>query len=141
MLAKTLVHISALSGLALVAWTPFTFAPTLMPGQEKTQISDFEIKKLVAQLGDQTFKARESASKRLTEIGLPTLKFLEMAEKSTDIEVRNRATALVRIIREANRLPLKVNGIEFSLETDFKWIKPQNDQSQRIKLTLNAKNT
>jgi hypothetical protein len=50
-----------------------------------------EIRRLVRQLGDDRFQAREEASQRLVAIGKPALAPLQQATESADPEVRKRA--------------------------------------------------
>jgi hypothetical protein len=60
--------------------------------------TDADIRKLIVQLGSDDFDAREAAVRRLREIGKPALPHLKAALKSSDIEVANRARALIRRI-------------------------------------------
>lgn len=53
------------------------------------------IRKLVEQLGSDTFTEREQASKALDAIGLPALKALQEGSKNPDPEVRKRASDLL----------------------------------------------
>ncbi|MBL8792600.1 MAG: HEAT repeat domain-containing protein [Planctomycetia bacterium] len=53
------------------------------------------IARLIGQLGNDDFKVREAAGKELEKIGVPALKPLEEALKSTDAEVRRRAEDLL----------------------------------------------
>lgn len=52
------------------------------------------IRKLVEQLGADSFAEREAATKQLDRIGLPALKALQEAARSRDAEVRKRASGL-----------------------------------------------
>src|SRR5215471_19700499 len=54
-----------------------------------------KIDKLIEQLGSDSFKEREEATKALDALGEPALEKLEQALKSPDAEVRKRATMLV----------------------------------------------
>lgn len=68
------------------------------PSQEPP-VANEQIAQLIRQLGADTFAEREKAQKALETIGevaLPALK--EAAEKSQDIEIKRRASDLVRII-------------------------------------------
>src|SRR5437764_11760888 len=56
---------------------------------------DKEIDRLVKQLGDDDFKKREAATKRLTAIGEPALDALQKATTSDDPEVALRAKYIV----------------------------------------------
>src|SRR5580765_8161255 len=114
-MTKTLTLISALTGLAIAAWTPFTFAPHVTSPTPKSAAFESEIKKLIEQLGHKDFKLREAAAKLLSQVGIPALNALEQAERATDVEISQRAIALHKQIRRANRLPAKVKGVEFKL--------------------------
>jgi tetratricopeptide (TPR) repeat protein len=62
-----------------------------------------EIKKLIEQLGSSKFSERETASKRLQEIGKPALDALrEAGEKSKDTELRRRVKEIIQIISPIN---------------------------------------
>jgi hypothetical protein len=64
--------------------------------RDKTQRETAEeIQRLVDQLGDDQFAAREAASKRLGEIGAAALPALRRAAQSTSAEVRSRARMLL----------------------------------------------
>ena len=54
-----------------------------------------KIGQLIAKLGSDNFRERDSATKELDSIGEPALEALRKAAKSTDMEVANRAAALV----------------------------------------------
>ncbi|MBY0229987.1 MAG: hypothetical protein K2W96_11955 [Gemmataceae bacterium] len=53
-----------------------------------------DIAKLVEQLGSDTFAERQAASKKLDAIGAAALPALEKASKSSEVELRKRATEL-----------------------------------------------
>lgn len=62
-----------------------------------------EIKKLVVELGDDKFRVREKASKKLKELGYKSLKACILAERNTtDPEVRHRARAVVNSYLSVN---------------------------------------
>src|SRR5262245_5989775 len=54
-----------------------------------------KIEKLVRQLGDGDFDAREKATEELTKLGEPARAALESAQRSDDLEVRNRAKSIL----------------------------------------------
>jgi hypothetical protein len=54
------------------------------------------VKKLVRDLGDDSFAVRESATTKLTLLGEPALPYVEKALKSDDAEVRRRADRIKR---------------------------------------------
>lgn len=53
---------------------------------------------LIKQLGDSRFKVRDRTMKELLAIGVPALKYLEMAQKDADSEIARRAQQLVERI-------------------------------------------
>jgi hypothetical protein len=118
------------------------------PGTAQTSASDVagakqaeqEIKKLIGELGNSDYKVRESATKRLTEIGFPALKALYPAEQQGDIETKTRATILVKTIRTANNLPTRVNGMEFELIADKEWTTSKTKAKYPIKIALHITN-
>jgi hypothetical protein len=59
-----------------------------------------KITQLVSQLGSQNFRQREAATKELDAMGEPALDALRKATKSGDMEVANRAAALVAKIEQ-----------------------------------------
>jgi len=72
-----------------------------------SEASQARIAQLIAQLADDSYAAREAASRELERVGLPARDELEAARQSSDAEVRNRATRLLTVILErdfANRL-------------------------------------
>lgn len=56
---------------------------------------DTEVERLIKQLGSEAFDERETASKRLEEIGEPALDALDKAATSADAEVRLRAESIL----------------------------------------------
>ncbi len=70
-------------------------------------------------------------------MGVAALELLEIAaEDGNGLELRTRATALVKRIRAANRLPTRVNGVEFRLVVDKEWSIPAKDKRSTFKGTL-----
>jgi hypothetical protein len=65
-----------------------------------------EVARLVEQLGSKQFSRREAAARSLLEIGSPALEALRKAMASPDIEVRQRATELVRQIEQRTETQL-----------------------------------
>ena len=95
-------------------------------GPESDAATALEIATLVTQLGDGAYAIREKAMKRLTEVGVPALTALQDVEEKGALETRNRAAILVKNIRRAAGLPIRVNGIEFSIVTPRKWLIPKS---------------
>lgn len=109
---------------------------------KKGQPTSTEIKKLIAQLGALEYKVREKATKELADIGLPVLEALQDAEEHPDLETRQRVNILVKRIRDTNKLPTRVNGLEFKvvLSTN-KWAIPTPGKETKIDIALVVKNT
>src|SRR6185369_14307343 len=78
---------------------------------QKNAADEKAIRALIAQLNDEVFEKRETAQKRLVEIGGPALELLKKAAKeTTDAETRERATQLVQQIQESG---LHVARVDF----------------------------
>lgn len=60
---------------------------------------EIEIRELIHQFENDDFQVREAASKRLIEIGLPAVRFLDAAKASSDAEVRVRSRLARKAIR------------------------------------------
>lgn len=69
-------------------------SPTLSRA-EKDSAPNAEIARLIEQLDDASFAARETAEQRLFEIGVPAITPLAAAADDTRLEVTNRATNLL----------------------------------------------
>ncbi len=54
----------------------------------------YEVEALIEQLSSSTFATREMASKRLLEIGAPSLELLRKARQHTELEVRERSNRI-----------------------------------------------
>src|SRR5882672_5759641 len=83
--------IRCFAGLVLIL--PFVPAVTDDP-------DDKEIARLVKQLGSSDYRMRDTATKRLTEIGEPALDALGKAKDT--LEMRRRAEALITVIEDKN---------------------------------------
>jgi hypothetical protein len=100
-----------------------------------------EIQKRIADLGNGDFKVREAAMKRLREIGVPGLAALYKAEENGEVEVRKRAAMLVQTIRIANRLPTRVDGMEFELIVNDKvWQIPKEGRETSFHINVRLSN-
>jgi hypothetical protein len=125
-------------------WAVFAVSPLL-----QSPVVDFadwqrhrpEIKKLIADLGARDFKARDSATKRLTSIGVPALAALQQAGEEGDLETQQPARLLVSAIRQANFLLTIVDGIEFKPIVDGEWLIPEGDEQTEINIALQITNT
>ncbi len=96
-----LFAVAALAGLHMLGANAFSPAgQTTGPAksaQDKQDVDDKTILALIKQLGDDSFDKRDSADKKLAEIGDRALALLEKAAKDDpDAEVRLRAEQLVR---------------------------------------------
>jgi hypothetical protein len=116
------------------------------------------IDKLIEQLGSGSFQEREAATKALDAIGPPALDKLRKATQSEDIEVKRRATELVKRIEkraEASRLltpkrvhlvykdtPLKEAVADFKKKSGYNLVlhDPEKKLADR-KLTLDTGDT
>jgi hypothetical protein len=95
------------------------------------------IKKLITDLGQNDFKSRELATKRLREIGLAALDPLyEAAEQSADLELRARAFLVASSIRKDHHLPTRVNGIEFKLIIDPPQLKLKKNENTNVAVSV-----
>jgi hypothetical protein len=70
---------------------------TLSPAEEQ------RARALVRQLGDNSFEAREEASRQLLRMGLAVKDVLEEGSRDPDLEVRRRCLNLLPAVREADR--------------------------------------
>lgn len=77
--------------------------------------SNDEVESLIEQLSDPAFAAREAASKRLLEIGAPTLERLRQAQKHASLEVQERAK---RICEEIDKVVFESVAKKFILAAD-----------------------
>ena len=68
------------------------------PTPEKTESVEDKIRRLVEELGDDSYHIREKAHKALEKIGKPALEALRKAFKSVDLEVSSRAQELIERI-------------------------------------------
>src|SRR6516162_10619468 len=59
-----------------------------------------KIDQLIEQLGSGTFKDREAATKALDAIGAPALEKLRKAAEGEELEIKRRATELVKRIEK-----------------------------------------
>jgi hypothetical protein len=85
---------------------------------------------------------REKAAKRLAEIGVPALDALQNTETNgAELETRQRATLLVKQIREAAGLPMRVKGMEFSVDAPKSLSIRHNFDGDRFSIGLRIKNT
>jgi HEAT repeat protein len=64
-----------------------------------------EVRRLVDQLGNPSFDAREAAERQLLQIGDPAVSALEKAQRSDDPEVAARAEGLLKKIQWLERAP------------------------------------
>ncbi|HYV35453.1 MAG TPA: hypothetical protein VE988_07105 [Gemmataceae bacterium] len=83
------------------------------PIADKKQASDADINKLIAGLGNSSFKVREDALQRLTGIGLPALQALQDAAAKGDLETKLRAQLIIKKLNA-----VQANGLIFKLVVD-----------------------
>lgn len=81
--------------------------------ERKSEQLDRRIERLVRQLGNDEFTARESAQKELLQIGVPALDALRMATRDPSAEVSSRARFILQTIEdEINRPSLVVRNVD-----------------------------
>jgi len=85
-----------LIGIALILlWSGPAFAQVYT---KKKPPTDKQIVELITKLGDARFKVRDEACKKLIEIGKPALPLLKKAAESEEVEIRLRASRIIKII-------------------------------------------
>jgi hypothetical protein len=75
-----------------------------------------QIDQLIRQLDDNSFRARQQASRKLTRIGEPALEALHNATKHPSVEVRHRAGTLIPLIQRFQLYTVSRDGRLFRLE-------------------------
>ncbi len=83
--------------LGLLALT-LTASATLAVAPPPRPLGSPEVQRLIEQLGDRDYRARERAEKQLTAEGMPALPLLRKALGHHDAEVRRRALRLVPVL-------------------------------------------
>jgi hypothetical protein len=73
---------------------------TVMAVPAAPAVDQTKINQLITQLGSDNFRQRDAANKELDAIGEPALEALRKAAKSNDMEIANRAAALVGKIEQ-----------------------------------------
>jgi len=91
---------------ASMGQSPVPKGATTQPGE----MDRADIERLVGNLGSRSRLVRESAEKRLVEIGLPAVRPLRAAAGSDDAEVRARASAVLLAIAQARKVCVKELG-------------------------------
>src|SRR5438874_1931008 len=97
-LAVVLIVAGVWLTLGVVLFASFEKNPVWQPRES----AEAEIKRLIGELGHGSFKVRDTANKRLAEIGVPALDLLYKAEENADLETKQRAAMLIKAIRIAN---------------------------------------
>jgi hypothetical protein len=73
-------------------------------------VSEEQLKKLIVQLGDDSFAKREEASKKLVLIGQRAKKHLEAARRDADLEIKSRAETCLKEIDSNRGLAVDVHA-------------------------------
>jgi hypothetical protein len=73
------------------------------PGNTLSPAEEQRARALVRQLGDNSFEAREEASRQLLRMGLGVKDVLEEGSRDADLEIRRRCRDLLPAVREADR--------------------------------------
>jgi len=79
-------------------------------GSQPGEMDRAAIERLVGNLGSRSRLVRESAQKRLVEIGLPAVRPLRAAAESDNAEVRAQAMTVLKAIREAGEVCVQELG-------------------------------
>jgi RNA polymerase sigma factor (sigma-70 family) len=99
----TLVTAVGVSGVAFLPGGTVGEAQAARPiAQDDAAPDNRDVDRLITQLGSDEFEEREAATRALKKVGKPALTALQRAAKeNADAEVRTRAAALIRAIRES----------------------------------------
>jgi hypothetical protein len=81
-----------------------------LPATRPTATDRPAIERLIADLGSESWDTRESAHKRLIEIGRPAVRSLRAAARSDDPEIRMRAPIILKAINDAREVCVKELG-------------------------------
>jgi hypothetical protein len=93
---------------------------------------DAEIRRLVQDLGNANFEVRETAQKRLRELGEGSLRALESAQRSGDIEIRRRSRDLMEIIWNDKIARLDERAAASEKAKDYKRAAETLDQAVKL---------
>ena len=94
------MKLACIRACACVVAIAMTGVPVGAQETQKAAASPERIAELVKGLGSDDFKAREAAQKELAQVGSPAKSELEKAAKGDDMEVTQRATALLAAIAQ-----------------------------------------
>src|SRR5262249_34606135 len=108
---------------------PVLAAPATQPAPAPSPEQQQEIQRLILQLGDNDFKAREEATKKLQSIGKPALVQLQEALKLDDPEIQTRAETL---IKKLNQRTLPGGPLDNSGRVTAHSLRVSNDQGSTI---------
>ena len=96
----------------------FAIFPLLLTAAEPERESQrVEIEKLIDQLSDNTFAAREAATKRLADIGRPAIPALHRAAQGASLETRLRAMQVLEKIDPAMRNFAALSSLDLRIRT------------------------
>jgi len=87
--------------LALANATPSVLAQDPLRDVSAEQATDVRVARLVRNLGSPSFNARSAADRELSDLGTAARKQIEIASRSSDPEVRMRASRLLRRLKVA----------------------------------------
>lgn len=94
---------------AWAKWWLDTEGPGLLDEVKKrtlTEVATGTAQALIDKLGDDAFEVRQKAEEELRKLGGRILPLLKEAQKSSDLEIRNRATKLLAAIQTEKAPPL-----------------------------------
>lgn len=101
-LGPAVLLVAAATLAVAVAGDPATTRPTMADGSK--------IDQLIADLGSDSYAVRESAQKRIIEIGVPARKALHAVTRSDDPEVRLRTWVVLKAIHSNQEILVKDLG-------------------------------
>jgi len=102
---------------------------------------DHQVARLIRDLSNDDFQVRESAEKRLIQIGTMCLPELRKAISANDPEVRRRARSAIDAIRQrGGDAEVEVDGIGFSPIIDRTWRIPPRGKQMPVNMALRITN-
>ena len=112
---------------------PLLLAVTILMMQPPAAMADAKdnaaIERLVANLGSVSRMIRQSAHKRLVEIGLPAVRPLRAAARADDADVRSRALTILKAIRDAREACVKELGkVPQPFKNTYLFISPNGER-------------
>jgi hypothetical protein len=102
-----------------------------------------EIVKLVANLGNENFRIRDTAMRQLDSLGQLALRALREQSNANDFELSQRAKTLIARIevrKERTEGVVRASGMRFRPVVDPEWRAPQRGVDSTVRMGLEVKN-